>query len=539
MRTGRILCCFLFLLNITLIGCAKRGSITGGRKDTIAPILKASFPKNFSTEFSGQTIKLSFDEFVKLKNINKQLVVSPPLSKNPQILPMTSSKTITITFLDSLKPDTTYSLNFGQSIEDNNEGNPYSQFKYVFSTGRHIDSLSIKGVVKDALQKNVSGSATVMLYEVNNKYNDSLVFKENPTYITSADEKEGTFQLNYLKAGTYKIIAVEDKNSNYRFEPKNEKIAFKSHPITVPNDSIIELKLFKEISNLQVYKPKQASDGSAIIGYEGEIKNSKFTLKNSGQDMPFFITKIPKQDSLLIWYQPIKFEKNKIDSLALTISKGDFSKKFTFLIKSQKHDSLSLSSTSKKILPLLEPFLIRSVTPITKIDRTKINLIQKDSKEISYNIEYDTLNSTIKFHFQKNPLERYTLKLLPEAVTDFMGQTNKKPLEYSMETGNLSDYGNLILNLENATKHHVIVELTDKTGDVKYTSYSTGNPQIEFNLIEPNIYSVRLIYDLNGNKKWDPGNFLRREQPEPVIYFPKDIDVRANWDVQQTFTLKE
>jgi hypothetical protein len=149
-----------FLFTLILVGCAKRGSISGGLKDTIPPILEMSIPKNFSTEFSSKSIKLTFDEFVKLKNINKQLIISPPLSINPQILPSTASKSITINFLDSLRTNTTYSMNFGQSIEDNNEGNPYPQFKYVFSTGKFIDSLSIQGTIKDALELKPTASIT-------------------------------------------------------------------------------------------------------------------------------------------------------------------------------------------------------------------------------------------------------------------------------------------------------------------------------------------------------------------------------------------
>ena len=142
----------IFLLII--VSCAKRGSISGGLKDTIAPVLKVGFPKNYSTSFTGQSIKLTFDEYVKLKDINKQLIISPPIAKKPQILPLTASKTVSINFLDPLEPNTTYSLNFGQSIEDNNEGNPYKQFKYIFSTGTFIDSLSISGNIKDAYNKN-------------------------------------------------------------------------------------------------------------------------------------------------------------------------------------------------------------------------------------------------------------------------------------------------------------------------------------------------------------------------------------------------
>ena len=150
------------LLALTVIGCAKRGSISGGTKDTIAPVLKASFPKNLSVNFKGNEINLTFDEYVKLKNINKQLVVSPPMKYNPVVSPMTPSKMITIKIKDTLQENTTYSFNFGQSIEDNNEGNPYNQFQYVFSTGSYIDSLKVGGAIKDALNKKEDSFVSVM-----------------------------------------------------------------------------------------------------------------------------------------------------------------------------------------------------------------------------------------------------------------------------------------------------------------------------------------------------------------------------------------
>jgi len=149
---NKVLCLSLIVLLLT-IGCAKRGTITGGAKDTIAPVLNTSFPKNFSTNFNGKEIKLVFDEYVKLKNANKQLIISPPMKNQPEILPSNASKILTIKLKDTLIPNTTYSFNFGQSIQDNNEGNPLNQFKYVFSTGTYIDSLALTVKIKDALEK--------------------------------------------------------------------------------------------------------------------------------------------------------------------------------------------------------------------------------------------------------------------------------------------------------------------------------------------------------------------------------------------------
>jgi hypothetical protein len=528
-----------FFAVLSLASCAKRGSISGGIKDTIPPVLKSSFPKNFNTEFSGNTIKLSFDEYVKLKNINKQLVISPPLSKNPQILPLNASKFVTITFLDSLRPNTTYCLNFGQAIEDNNEGNPLSNFKYVFSTGTFIDSLSIKGNVGDALEKKISNVATIMLYELNEKHNDSAVYKKNPSYIAFSDEKDASFKIENIKAGQYYLVAVEDKASNYRFDPKTEKIAFRKNAITIPNDSVFELKMFKEIGKFQINKPTQSSGCSATIGYEGDIKGAEFKLRKGNNVIPSVITKIPKKDSLQIWFNPLKIEKSEVDSLHLSAVKGNYSKDYTFKVKAQKHDSLSVTSLNGRTLSLQDDFLLRPNLPLAKVDESKISLQKKDSTSVPFKVENDILNMTVKILFQKEPLEQYRLRVQPESFVDFIGQTNRKPFEITVETKNISDYGNLRLTLENVKQFPIIIELTDKDGNVKYSFYSLTSSEIDFNLIEPNQYSLRVIYDTNSNKIWDSGNYLEKRQPEDVIHFPKDIDVRANWDVQQTFSLSK
>src|SRR5690606_30378112 len=197
-----------------------------------------SFPKNYGTNFDGREIKLVFDEYVKLKNVNKQLIVSPPLSRAPEISPLTASKTITIKISDALQPNTTYSFNFGQSIEDNNESNPYPQFKYIFSTGSYIDSLKLGGVIKDAYNKNPDNFVSVMLYEADENFNDSIIYNENPRYITNTLDSLKTFSLENLKAGKYLLVAMKDANSNYKFDPKQDKIAFHKEFVTIPNDTL-------------------------------------------------------------------------------------------------------------------------------------------------------------------------------------------------------------------------------------------------------------------------------------------------------------
>ncbi len=524
-----------FLLLLIIVGCAKRGSITGGLKDTIAPVLKVSFPENFNKNFKGNEIKLVFDENIKLKNLNKQLIISPPMKYEPSILPTTPSKTITIKIKDTLQPNTTYSFNFGQSIADNNEGNPLNQFKYVFSTGAYIDSLSLGGTVKSAYDKEVESFVSVMLYNVNDTFKDSVVYNENPRYVTNTLDSLKTFRFENLKAGKYLLVAMKDYNSNNKYNPKTDKIGFSKAFITIPNDSLYELELFKETLPFKTFKPTQASGNRLFLGYEGIVNSAaarpKLILKNNTEVLSNIITKLPKKDSLQVWYKPIK-----VDSLNLAVAKDKYEANFTFKIKDQKKDTLSISALQTGNLKFRERFTLESSTPLIRIENSKISLINKAKIAVPFTTEYDEFNQKLYFDFKKEPLENYTFEILPGALTDFFEKSNDT-LTYKLNTRNTSDYGNLTVVLENVKQFPVIVELTNLKGDVLATEYSEKNTTVEFNLIEPTLYTLRAIYDTNKNKEWDSGNYLEKRQAEEVIYFSKEIDVRANWDVNQVFDL--
>jgi len=530
---------YVCLLLVLLSGCAKRGTITGGLKDTLSPVLKNSFPKNYSTGFKEKSFKLTFDEYIKLKGISKQLIVSPPLKKAPEVLPTTASKEITVKFNDTLQPNTTYSFNFGESIQDNNEGNPYKQFKYVFSTGTYIDSLTLSGTIKDAINKKTDNFVSVMLYDVNDKFSDSVIYKQNPRYITNTLDSSTVFKLENLKAGKYLLVALKDENSNYKFDPKQEKIAFRKEYITVPNDTLYELELFLETPSFKSFKPTQASGNRLLMGYEGNPKAAKITLKKGDEDLSPIITKMPKKDSLQIWYKPIKLTGDvKTDSLHFGISNDKYSEKYTVKIKNQKADTLSFSAKYASELPLRELFAINASLPLTQFDESKMQLVNKDSAAVAFKTEYDVMEQELRFDFPKEPLEKYKLTLLPGALTDYTGKANDT-ISYRFTTRNLSDFGNLRLKLENVKSYPIIVELTNDRGDILASAYSEDNPNINFDLIEPALFTLRVIYDTNKNKEWDSGSFLEKRQTEEVIYFQKPIDVRANWDVEQTFNLKK
>jgi hypothetical protein len=522
-----------FLLLLVLASCAKRGTITGGLKDSIAPVLRMSFPENFSTNFKENEIKLVFDENIKLKNLNKQLVISPPMKHEPLIGPTSASKFITIKIKDTLQANTTYSFNFGQSIADNNEGNPFNQFKYIFSTGDYIDSLAMGGKIKDAYSKEAESFVSVMLYKADDNFNDSIVYKENPRYITNTLDSLKTFKLENLKAGKYLLVALKDYNNNNKFDPKKDKIGFIKNFVTVPSDTVYELSLFKEVPVFKAYRPVQASGNRLLMGYEGNMKSAssrpQINLKNNTEGLSTIVTQFPKKDSLQIWYKPLK-----VDSLHLEVTKDKYVTDFILKIKDQKIDSLSVSALYGSTLNFRDRFTLETTTPLTDFDNSKIKLTTSDSIPVAFTSEYDDFNQKLFFDFKKNPSEKYSFTILPGALTDFYEKSNDT-LIYTVNTKSTAEYGNLRVILQNLKNFPVIVELTNANGDLIASEYSESNTTVDFNLLEPALFTLRLIYDENKNKVYDSGNYLEKRYAEEVIYFSKEIDVRANWDVEQVF----
>jgi len=460
------------------------------------------------------------------------------MKQEPLILPTTASKYLTIKIKDTLQPNTTYSFNFGQSIADNNEGNAYNQFKYIFSTGDYIDSLAIGGRIKDAHDIEAESFVSVMLYEVNKSYNDSIVFNDSPRYITNTLDSLKTFRLENLKlenlkAGKYLLVAMKDRNSNNKFNPKEDKIGFRKEFITIPNDTVYEIELFKETLDFKSFKPTQASGNRLFLGYNGtqnlKEKQPKIVVKSNSQVLETIITQMPKKDSLQIWYKPLK-----TDSLAVSISKDKYLQDFIVKIKDQKKDTLNISTSVNGTLNFRDRFSLDASTPLVKFDDSKIKLTVNDSTELPFKREYDVFNQKLYLDFDKEPNKKYSFKLLPGALTDFYEKSNDT-LSYKLETKAAADYGNLRIRLQNVKHFPVIVELTDAKGDVIASQYTDFKTIVDFNLLNPAVYNLRIIYDENKNEIYDSGNFLEKRYSEEVVYFSKEIDVRANWDVDQTF----
>jgi len=533
----RILACiFFFLIVISILQCGRRGgTLTGGPKDEDPPVLIKAEPENLTTNFKAKKIRLTFDEYIKLQDVQDQLIVSPPLKYAPEITPQGGvQKYVEIKIKDTLLPNTTYTLNFGQSVQDNNEGNPLSFLTYVFSTGDYIDSLEILGVVKDAFNKETDEFISVMLYEIDTAYTDSTIYKKPPNYITNTLDSTVIFNLKNLKEGKYAMFALKDDAKNNIFDQNSDKIAFLRDTITLPTDSTYLLTLFKEIPNYSAVVPNFAAKNKIVFGYFGgqeaiEIK----TLTNIPDTIETKILMEKGKDTLNFWFTPYE-----VDSIVFEVTNKNKAAIDTFTVKSRKVgiDSLRVEPNQNGSLDFNLPYHLQGNTPIVKIDTAKMNMVVQDSLPMKFSVVFDSIDNKLDFDFEMEPNQNYSLDLFPGAITDFFGQTNDTT-NYRLSTRSLADYGNLRLNLAGAAEYPVIVQLTDERGETKLELYAKEPKLFEFNNIEPSKYLIRVIFDTNENGVWDTGSFLNNLQPEKVSYYPEEIEVRANWELEQTFTI--
>ncbi len=527
----------VILLSITFLQCAKKGTPQGGELDTQPPKFLRATPENYSTQFNKEEIRIYFDEYIKLDDAQKQIIISPPMANKPDITPLGSpSKYIRIKFNDTLRKNTTYAINFGKSVVDNNEGNPLPYFKYVFSTGDYIDSLSVSGTVTDALLKEADPFISVMLYDADEKYSDSLVFTTPPRYLTNTLDSLRVFELTNIKEGIYHLVAMRDLNNDYKYNPGKEKIAFLMETISVPADTSYNLKLFKEELAFKAERPKLVAKQKILLGYKGRTKLDSLSITpitTVPADFDYRITKVVDKDSLYLWYKPVV----ETDSLQFKFNSIKDTTSMVTRISNMKADTLVLSTEPSGNLEFNKDFLIKANTPLVTKDDSLIQILDKDSLEVSFTSELKKLENTILIKFNKNENETYRIKVLPGAITDFFNTTNDT-ISKTLNTKTFSDYGNVRLNLQNVKSFPIIVQLTDEKGVLKNERISEDQSNVSFELVAPGKYLIRVIYDSNANGRWDTGNFLLKTNPEEIIYFPELLEVRPNWDINQSFILK-
>ena len=522
---------------IILFGCAKRGTPTGGPKDSIPPVLVNASPKLNSTNFDSEEIRLTFDEWIKLDKVQDQLIISPPLEKSSyEIKPLSGvTKKVFLKFLDSLAPETTYTINFGNSIQDNNENNPLTFFSYTFSTGETIDSLYVRGNTKDAFSQESDEFISLQLYRVDSLFKDSIIFNDKPTYISNTLDSTN-YKFQNLKEGKYLLIALKDVDNNYFFDPFYDKIGFLDSLITLPRDSVIDLKLFKEETEIIWDKPHFINSEKIGFGYYGKLDLDKIKIESNIPDsVNYVFIKEKETDTLNLW-----LSRNSFDSLNFSLIETDTIKLTTVKFDRKRDsliDSLNVSPKTVNVIHLKESFKISSNIPLNKIEDSLITIRDIDSLIIPFTTSINDRLDEIDIDFEVSPSDDYSIFIKPRAIKDIRG-TENDTLKYNVVSQTLEDYGNVFLDVITNNDSKYILHLIDSSSNIiREFNNVNSNSTIIFDYIRPGKYTFRLIEDINSNDIWDTGNYLKQVQPEPVYYFPSELDVRANWDLNETFNL--
>jgi len=527
------------MVMILIAGCARRSTPTGGLKDSIPPVLVNSNPKINSVNFNADEIRLTFDEWVKLDGLDKQLIISPPIEKNKyEIKPLSGiTKKLFISFLDSLQENTTYTINFGNSIVDNNEGNEMNFFNYTFSTGPTLDSLFIKGNVEDAFNLETDEYLSLQLYRIDSTYSDSIIYNNQPTYLANSLDTTA-YRFKNLREGKYILIALKDMGNDYIFNPLYDKIGYYNSIISLPKDSIINLKLFKEEVPIIWDRPHFINSEKIGFGYYGKLDLNKISLVSKIPDsVNYLFTKEKDKDTINFW-----LSKNSLDSLEFKLKEVDTIKTLTVKFDRSKDsiiDSLRISDITKSVIGLKEKFKLSSNLPVREISDSLIFIRDIDSTLIPFKSSINNNLDEVTLDFDVKPQDDYSIYILPNAIIDLRGGTNDT-LGFRTRSQSLEDYGNVYLNVIRDSESQYILQMVNSNNEIvrKYNSINSDG-LYNFELVNPGKYIFRMIRDNNRNKEWDTGNYLKKIQPEEVYYSNFELEIRANWDFNETLNLNE
>ena len=544
------------LLYFLITACAQQQQLTGGDKDEIPPKIdqSVSTPNN-QTNFEKQTIEFTFDEYIQLQNVLKQVVVSPPLERIPTVT--TKLRKLQFKFADEevLKEDATYSINFGDAVKDLTEGNPVPNFKFVFSTGDFIDSLKMEGTIVDALTGKPVEDAFYMLYK---NFADSVVQTEKPFYFGKSDNA-GKFTIENIKAGQYKAFALEDQDVNYLYNIPTERIGFSMDTLLITDSTtiVIEAAIFEPYSLITKPKANIKQYGLVTLAFKRSPFDARIELEEVGQTS--FVETV--EDTIKVWYHiPDSIDWNILvhrDTITDTIRVKALSKNLA-----QKKLNLPQKRRSKKGVtstPLnpMKPIKLSFNHPITAVD-TNLIFFREDSlrmvevldtlsgDSIMVEMPPDTINyiqatfeidsidqRTVVINYPWKETLNYELQILPGAIKDLYSLENIDTLNKSYIVKEQKDFGtiNMVASGMDSLQQYYFELLFEDNVVVDFNVSGTTTYERKFEGLPPGGYSVKVVEDLNGNGRWDSGDYFKKLQPERISTAQLE-ELKANWEIE-------
>ncbi len=559
-------------------GCAKISAPSGGPKDKEPPVVLKCVPENGAVSFKGREIVISFDEYIVLDRISEKFMVSPPLNKRPDVF--TRGKTIHVRFDEKLRDSATYTFYFQDAIRDLNEGNPINNYQFVFSTGPVIDSLSVTGNVYSGLTIDPPENAMVLLYS---NLNDSAVRKRLPEYITRS-EPNGEFRISNVSQGRYRLYGLVDADNSKNYDNRDEAFAF--YPDTVditpaknylpvvkdtakvvpvegkipfkpPVEGEYQLIMFQAEKKARYLTSSSRKDAYHMI-YTLSLPPDtlKFSFRIPGKQADsYYIEKNMTKDTVTVWLTDSSLYHMQlietIVSFPFTDSLGVIGEKTDTIpmryVAPRAPRGRVVKRTPYKINTGIagqvrpdKKIIITAPTPFLPPDTSRILLMGLDKEQRFRRpliFSRDTLNSCRYFvQTDLKPGKNYLFISDSAAFKSIYGEVSDSTgIRFSVQTP--ETFGKLILEI-NGYEGNMIIQLLNNTEKLVRETRITGKGRIEFPLLEPGKYRIRSIFDLNNDGKWTTGDFDTHREPEPVSYYPEELDIRANWEATQPWNLE-
>ncbi len=568
------------LISVLIGSCAKVGSPIGGPKDVTPPKVKSSKPQNNATNFKSDKVEIEFNEFLKFKDKDKNFVTSPPFKKKPEVI--LKYKTVVVNFREDLLPDRTYTLNFGNSITDNNEGNPIRDFEFVFSTGSYIDSLSFEGKVENAFNHQPDKDGLfVMLYDV---FGDSVPMKTLPAYTSKTNEK-GFFRINHIKADTFMVVAIKDANNDFMYQ-STEEVAFSDSLLflntsfyhapdtaaardTATSDSAYysrfkpQMTLYTFVNEskkqfLSVKDRKKANNLTYVfnvpvdtfkIGLVGETRAKPwYLLEESANKDTFSLwitdTTLVRKDTLqtvLTYAMPDSMNvlRPKLDTLKM-VYKAPKEQPRRGRTKENSIERIIINTDARDGFDLNSILHAEADVPIEHIDLKKVYFTYTEDsvyKPVKFTLRRDTINYR-KFNVDFVPVPAATYSLVFDSLAiKSLYNTYNDSTGYKFTAQKDDYYGAIKATLSNV-KGNIILQVLNEKENVVKTTILKEDKLVNLDYLAPGKYLLKVIHDTNGTGRWDTGNLIKRQQPEKVEYYKDPVSVRSNWDVEVSWRLE-
>ena len=556
--------------------CANIMTPEGGPKDTIPPVIVKLEPDNFATNFKEKKIYIEFNEFVQIKDQNKEMFTSPAMKKLPLLT--TRGKGIVITIRDTLKENTTYAIDLGSAIRDNNEGNPLNAMRYVFSTGDKVDSMMCSGYTADSYKADSVSRTFIWFYIADSLPStpgyDSTIFNRKPDVIARA-QNNGIFIAQNLKPVNYRIYAIGDKNDNQLYEPGTDMVGLLDtvyNPAKMPEFAIwfdslrmypsaepqLYFRMFtdKAFVNQRLVDAQRPEQKKALLYFNSDYpKIDSLEFDNIPSDKILIDPQTNGRDTLALWFNVPAEQlpdtiKGKIvyyrhDSLRQYTKTREPLKLAWKLVetKEQEKERLRIEkekekakaegkeykdpnaknqfklniSAGKEVNPE-RGFDITFGTPAVKLDTTAIELAIVDEKKnktpIKWHLVRDSLNMC-RWQVVAEWKEKtnYQLYIPKQTITDVMGYENDSTM-VEFATYDPEKFATVSLNVQGDGDNRYILLLTDSSGKTLQEMKGVKTGKYRFNYVSPGDIRLRIIEDKNGNGKWDAGDVIAGLQPE-------------------------